>query len=101
MRRVRASQTWSAFLAQGQGHDDQVAGRALDQGRTCAGPVMADDQVTFAVARDLPISNVGALINQPHPNDGGLCPPVGGFLAHPPARWQAYAVLDEHLLGVA
>lgn len=65
-----------------------------------AGPVLADDQVAFPVARDFPISNVGALINEPHPNDGGFAPACRGFLAHPPARGQANAVLDERLLGV-
>lgn len=50
-------------------------------------------------ARDFPISNVGAL-NEPHPNDGGFAPARWGFLAHPPARGQAYTVLDERLLGV-
>ena len=88
------------FPTQGQGHDDQVAGGALNQGRTRAGPVLADDQVAFPVARDFPISNVGALINQSHPNNGGFAPACGGFLAHPPARGQAYTVLDERLLGV-
>ena len=66
-----------------------------------AGPVLADDQVAFPVARDFPIRNVrGASINQPHPNDGGFAPACWGFLAHPPARGQANAVLDERLLGV-
>ena len=88
------------FPAQGQGDDDQVAGGALDQGRACAGPVLADDQVAFPVARDFPIRNVGAFIDQSHPNDGGFAPACGGFLAHPPARGQAYAVFDERLLGV-
>ena len=88
------------FPTQRQGDDDQVAGRALNQGRARAGPVLADNQVTFPVARDFPISNVRALINQPHPNNGGFAPTCGGFLAHPPARWQANAVFDERLLGV-
>ena len=62
------------FPTQGQGDDDQVAGGALNQGRTRAGSVLADDQVAFPVARDFPIRNVrGASINQPHPNDGGVC----------------------------
>ena len=66
-----------------------------------AGPVLADDQVAFPVAPDFPIRNVrGASINQPHPNDGGLRPFAGGFLTHPPARWQANAVFDECVLGV-
>jgi len=30
-----------------------------------------------------------------------VLPPAGGFLAHPPARRQAYAVLDERLLGAS
>ena len=34
------------------------------------------------------------------PTVGGLRPLAGGFLAHPPARGQANAVLDERLLGV-
>ena len=88
------------FPTQRQGDDDQVAGRALNQGRARAGPVLADNQVTFPVARDFPISNVGALINQSHPNNGGFAPACGGFLAHPPARGQANAVFDECLLGV-
>ena len=88
------------FPPQRQGDDDQVAGRALNQGRARAGPVLADNQVTFPVARDFPISNVGALINQSHPNNGGFAPACGGFLAHPPARGQANAVFDERLLGV-
>ena len=61
---------------------------------------MTNDQVAFPVARDFPISNVGALINQSHPNNGGFAPACGGFLAHPPARGQANAVFDERLLGV-
>ena len=77
-----------------------VAGGALNQGRARAGPVLADDQVAFPVTRDFPIRNVRALINQPHPNDGWFAPACWGFLAHPPARGQAYAVFDERLLGV-
>ena len=77
-----------------------VAGGALNQGRARAGPVLADDQVAFPVTRDFPIRNVRALINQPHPNNGGFAPACGRFLAHPPARGQAYAVFDERLLGV-
>ena len=88
------------FPPQGQGDDDQVAGGALDQGRARAGPVLADDQVAFPVARDFPIRNVRALVNQSHPNNGWFAPACGGFLAHPPARGQAYAVFDERLLGV-
>ena len=88
------------FPTQRQGDDDQVAGGALNQGRARAGPVLADDQVAFPVTRDFPIRNVRALINQPHPNDGGFAPACWGFLAHPPARGQANAVLDERLLGV-
>ena len=34
------------FPTQRQGDDDQVAGRALNQGRARAGPVLADNQVT-------------------------------------------------------
>ena len=99
MRRVSAPDL-VGFPTQGQGDDDQVAGGALDQGRACAGPVLADDQVAFPVTRDFPIRNVRALINQPHPNNGGFAPACGRFLAHPPARGQAYAVFDERLLGV-
>ena len=99
MRRVSAPDL-VGFPPQGQGHDDQVAGGALDQGCARAGPVLADDQVAFPVARDFPIRNVRALVNQPHPNDGGFAPARRGFLAHPPARGQANAVLDERLLGV-
>ena len=88
------------FPTQRQGDDDQVAGRALNQGRARAGPVLADDQVAFPVTRDFPIRNVRALVNQPHPNDRGFAPACWGFLAHPPARGQANAVLDERLLGV-
>ena len=65
-----------------------------------AGPVLADNQVAFPVTRDFPIRNVRALVNQPHPNDRGFAPACWGFLAHPPARGQANAVLDERLLGV-
>ena len=68
------------FPIQGQGDDDQVAGGALDQGRACAGSVLAHDQVAFPVAQDFPIRNVGAIVNQPHPNDGGLRPFAGCFL---------------------
>ena len=68
------------FPTQGQGHDDQVAGGVLDQGCVRAGPVLADDQGAFPVARDFPISDVGALVNQLHPNDGGFAPACGGFL---------------------
>ena len=99
MRRVSAPDL-VGFPTQGQGDDDQVAGGALDQGRACAGPVLADDQVAFPVTRDFPIRNVRALINQPHPNNGGFASACWGFLAHPPARGQAYAVFDERLLGV-
>ena len=99
MRRVSAPDL-VGFPPQRQGDDDQVAGGALNQGRARAGPVLADDQVAFPVTRDFPIRNVRALINQPHPNNGGFAPACGGFLAHPPARGQAYAVLDERLLGV-
>ena len=88
------------FPPQRQGHDDQVAGGALNQSRARAGPVLADDQVAFPVARDFPIRNVRAFIDQSHPNDGGFAPACWGFLAHPPARGQANAVLDERLLGV-
>ena len=88
------------FPTQGQGDDDQVAGRALNQGRARAGPVLADDQVAFPVTRDFPIRNVRAFIDQSHPNDGGFAPACWGFLAHPPARGQANAVFDECLLGV-
>ena len=52
------------FPTQRQGDDDQVAGRALNQGRARAGPVLADNQVAFPVTRDFPIRNVRALINQ-------------------------------------
>ena len=80
MRRVSAPDL-VGFPTQGQGDDDQVAGGALDQGRACAGPVLADDQVAFPVTRDFPTRNVRALINQPHPNNGGgLRPLAGGFL---------------------
>ena len=99
MRRVSAPDL-VGFPTQRQGDDDQVAGRALNQGRARAGPVLADDQVTFPVTRDFPIRNVRALINQPHPNNGWFAPACWGFLAHPPARGQANAVLDERLLGV-
>ena len=99
MRRVSAPDL-VGFPTQRQGDDDQVAGGALDQGRARAGPVLADDQVAFPVTRDFPIRNVRALINQPHPNNGGFAPACGGFLAHPPARGQANAVLDERLLRV-
>ena len=34
------------------------------------------------------------------PTMGGVAPARQGFLAHPPARGQANAVLDERLLGV-
>ena len=34
-----------------QGHDDQVAGGALDQGRARTGPIFSDDEVPFPVAR--------------------------------------------------
>ena len=99
MRRVSAPDL-VGFPTQRQGDDDQVAGRALNQGRARAGPVLADDQVAFPVTRDFPIRNVRALVNQSHPNDGWFAPACGGFLAHPPARGQAYAVFDECLLGV-
>ena len=99
MRRVSAPDL-VGFPTQRQGDDDQVAGGALNQGRARAGPVLADDQVAFPVTRDFPIRNVRALINQPHPNNGGLAPACGEYLAHPPARGQANTVLDERLLGV-
>ena len=99
MRRVSAPDL-VGFPTQRQGDDDQVAGGALNQGRARAGSVLADDQVAFPVARDYPIRNVRALINQPHPNNGGFTPACWGFLAHRPARGQANAVLDQRLLGV-
>ena len=99
MRRVSAPDL-VGFPTQGQGDDDQVAGGALNQGRARTGSVLADNQVAFPVTRDFPIRNVGALVNQPHPNDRGFAPACWGFLAHPPARGQAYAVFDECLLGV-
>ena len=99
MRRVSAPDL-VGFPTQRQGDDDQVAGGALNQGRARTGPIFADDQVAFPVARDHPIRNVRALINQPHPNNGGFTPACRGFLAHPPARGQANAVLDQRLLGV-
>ena len=99
MRRVSAPDL-VGFPTQRQGNDDQVAGRALNQGRARAGPILADNQVAFPVPRDHPVGDVRALINQPHPNDGGFAPACWGFLAHPPARGQANAVLDERLLGV-
>ena len=99
MRRVSAPDL-VGFPTQRQGDDDQVAGGALNQGRARAGSVLADDQVAFPVTRDFPIRNVRALLNQPHPNDRGFAPACWGFLAHPPARGQANAVLDERLLGV-
>ena len=99
MRRVSAPDL-VGFPTQRQGDDDQVAGGALNQGRARAGSVLADDQVAFPVARDLAIRNVRAFIDQSHPNNWGFAPACGGFLAHPPARGQAYAVLDERLLGV-
>ena len=76
MRRVSAPGL-VGFPTQGQGDDDQVAGGALNQGRAHAGSVLADDQVAFPVARDFPIRNVGALVNQPHSNDGG-CADLAG-----------------------
>ena len=79
MRRVSAPDL-VGFPTQRQGDDDQVAGGALNQGRARAGSVLADDQVAFPVARDYPIRNVRALINQPHPNDRGFAPACGGFL---------------------
>ena len=99
MRRVSAPDL-VGFPTQGQGNDDQVAGGALNQSRARAGPVLADNQVAFPVTRDFPIRNVRALINQPHPNNGGFAPACRGFLAHPPARGQANAVLDQCLLRV-
>ena len=67
--------------SQGQGHDDQVAGGALDQGRARTGPVFSDDEVPFPVGRDHPVGNVGALqsINR-MATMGGLRPPCRGLL---------------------
>lgn len=87
------------FASQAQGHDDLVAGGALDQGHTCARPVLADDQLSFPVAQDSPISVVGALIDQTHSSNRRFAAACGG-LAHLPARGQAYAVPDEGILGV-
>ena len=72
MRRVSAPDL-VGFPTQRQGDDDQVAGGALNQGRARAGPVFSDDEILFPVARDFPISDVGAFIDQSHPNDGGVC----------------------------
>ena len=80
MRRVSAPDL-VGFPTQGQGDDDQVAGGALNQGRARTGSVLADDQVTFPVARDFPIRNVGALQSISRiPTMGGLRPLAGGFL---------------------
>ena len=46
------------FPTQRQGDDAQVAGDALNQGRERAGPVLADDQVTFPVTQHLPIDQI-------------------------------------------
>ena len=79
MRRVSAPDL-VGFPTQRQGDDDQVAGGALDQGRARAGPVLADDQVAFPVARDYPIRNVRALVNQPQPNNWWFVSACWGFL---------------------
>ena len=68
------------FPTQRQGDDDQVAGRALNQGRARAGPVLADNQVTFPVARDFRSAMSGRSSINRIPTMGGLRPPVGGFL---------------------
>ena len=47
----------------GAGHDDQVAGGALDQGCARTGPIFADDEIPFPVARDHPVGDVGAFID--------------------------------------
>ena len=62
MRRVSAPDLVGP-ASQWQGHDDQVAGGALNQGRARAGSVLADDEVPLPVARDHPVSNVGAFVN--------------------------------------
>ena len=48
---------------QGQGHDDQVAGGALNQGRARTVPIFSDDKIPFPVARDHPVGDVGAFID--------------------------------------
>ena len=62
MRRVSAPDL-VGFPTQRQGDDDQVAGGALDQGCARTGPIFADDEVPLPVARDHPVSNVGAFVN--------------------------------------
>ena len=66
----------------------------------CAGSVLADDQVAFPVARDFPICNVGALINQPHPNNGG-CANLEGFLCFHPRDGKQIPCSISVLLGWA
>ena len=59
-----------------QGHDDQVAGGALDESRARIGPIFSDDEVPFPVARDHPVGNVGALQSiHRMPTMGVLRPP--------------------------
>ena len=81
IRRVSASQTWSALRPRGRATCDQGAGGALDQGRARTGPIFSDDEVSFPVARDHPVGNVGALqsINR-MATMSGLRPPAAGFL---------------------
>ena len=59
----------------------KVAGGALDQGRACAGPVLADNQVAFPVARDFPTRNVRALqLTSRIPTIWGFASACWGFL---------------------
>ena len=100
MGRVSGAQTWSA-ASQRQGHDDQVAGGALDQACARTGPICSDDEVPLPVARVHPVGTVGALQSIHRIGDNGWCAPAcREFLAHPPARGQTHAVLDQRLVGV-
>ena len=88
--------------SQRQGHDDQVAGGALDQGRARISPIFSDDEVLFPVAREHPVGNVGALQSiHRMPTMGGVRPPAGGFLRihRPEGRHMPYSI--SVLLGWA
>ncbi len=73
-----------------------MAGGALNQGRARAGPVLADDQVRLRY----PGFPIRIRAHQSTASQQWGFAPIIGFLAHPAARGQANAVLDERLLGV-
>lgn len=85
---------------QRQGHDDQVAGGALDQGRARTGPIFSDDEVPLPSYHGSSARQCrGTSIDQSHAHNKWCAPACGG-LAHPSPGGQAHAMLDQRLLEV-